>query len=239
MTSACARSRSCICRSRPRLSRATVIKVARAARRARSSSSARSASQDRELTVEAHTIRVDAGRAAAGVTERGQLTDLFELHDRLVRDLRRSPRRASRRPGRGRRSAPSRTTSRACSPTSPAARATFLETALQDHPAFERARLSLWEVRTDQGDHAAALAAIRPIPATSPLFARARFFAATSMLNLQRYDEAFETYGGLLANGRRRAPPDGPMRGAVEQQPRHHPDPPRRFRRRPARRSTS
>ena len=96
----------------------------------------------------------------------------------------------------------------------PAAQATFLETALQDYPGFERARLSLWEVRTDQGDHAAALAAVRPIPSTSSMFARARFFAATSMLNLQHYDDAFETYSGLLAVGTAGAA-DGPMRGAV------------------------
>jgi tetratricopeptide (TPR) repeat protein len=70
-------------------------------------------------------------------------------------------------------------------------------------------------VRTDQGDHEAALAAVRPIPARSDLSPRARFFAATSMLNLERYDDAFETFLGLLpAPG---TPPAAgrPTRGAV------------------------
>ena len=121
----------------------------------------------------------------------------------------------------------------------PAAKATFLETALQDFPAFERARLSLWEVRTDQGDHAAALAAARLIPSTSPLSARARFCAATSMLNLQRYDEAFETLTALAALAPAAGTVDSSMRGAVEQQSRRHPDPAGRLRRRPARRFIS
>jgi Tfp pilus assembly protein PilF len=167
--------------------------------------------RDRELTLEAHVIRVDAGRVRAPVTERGQLTDLFNLHDRLVRDLTPDA-SAATPPGPRPPLAAFEHYVKGLLATTPSDRATFLETALQDYPGFERARLSLWEVRTDQGDHAAALAAVRAIPATSPMFARARFLAATSMLNLQRYDDAFETYGGLLAGG---AAADGPMRGAV------------------------
>ncbi len=192
------------------LSRATVIKVAELLG-ARELIVGTFRVQDRELTIQAHAIRVDAGRARPSATERGQLTDLFELHDRLVRDL--TPEASSTptvalRPPLG----AFESYVKGLLAASPAARATFLETALQDAPAFERARLSLWEVRTDQGDHAAALTAIRGIPATSPLFARARFFAATSMLNLQRYDDAFETYGGLVAQAQGIEPA---LRGAV------------------------
>src|SRR5262249_9526243 len=146
--------------------------------------------QDRELSIQAHVIRVDAGRVRAPSSQKGQLTDLFDLHERLVRDL--SP------------EAPASTGAIPRPPlgafeyyvkgliaAKPAARATFLETAIQDYPGFDRARLALWDVRTDQGDHTAALAAVRPVAIGSPLFGRARFYAATSMLNLQRYDEAF------------------------------------------------
>jgi tetratricopeptide (TPR) repeat protein/TolB-like protein len=179
------------------LSRATVIKVAELLG-ARELIVGTFRVQDRELTIQAHAIRVDAGRARPSATERGQLTDLFELHDRLVRDL--TP-EASPTPTVALRPPLGAFESyvKGLLAASPAARATFLETALQDAPSFERARLALWEVRTNQGDHAAALTAIRGIPAASPLYARARFFAATSMLNLQRYDDAFETYGGLVA----------------------------------------
>ncbi|MEO7271694.1 MAG: tetratricopeptide repeat protein [Vicinamibacterales bacterium] len=179
------------------LSRATVIKVAELLG-ARELIVGTFRVQDRELTLRAHAIRVDAGRSRPSATARGQLTELFELHDRLVRDL--TPEAMSVAPAAGRPPLGAfESYIKGLLAASPAARATFLETALQDAPGFERARLALWEVRTDQEDHAAALTAIRGIPATSPLYARARFFAATSMLNLQRYDDAFETYGGLVA----------------------------------------
>jgi Tfp pilus assembly protein PilF/TolB-like protein len=179
------------------LSRATVIKVAELLG-ARELIVGTFRVQDRELTLQAHAIRVDAGRARPSATERGQLTELFELHERLVRDL--TPESSASAPAIGRPPLGAfESYIKGLLAGSPAARATFLETALQDAPSFERARLALWEVRTDQGDHAAALTAIRGIPASSPLYARARFFAATSMLNLQRYDDAFETYGGLVA----------------------------------------
>ena len=48
---------------------------------------------------------------------------------------------------------------------SPAAQATFLETAVKLFPGYDRAELALWGVRTDQDDHAAALAAVRAVPA--------------------------------------------------------------------------
>ena len=43
----------------------------------------------------------------------------------------------------------------------PASQAAFLEAALKLDPAYDRARLALWDARTAQGDHAAALAAAR------------------------------------------------------------------------------
>ena len=47
---------------------------------------------------------------------------------------------------------------------SPVSQASFLEAALRDAPRFDRARLALWEVRTEQADHVAALEAVRAVP---------------------------------------------------------------------------
>src|SRR5262249_49906404 len=77
----------------------------------------------------------------------------------------------------------------------PASQATFLESAIEEWPAFDRARLALWEVRSDQGDHAAALAAARGVQSGARLASRAAFFAGVSELRMQRYEEAF---GGFL-----------------------------------------
>ena len=205
-TSACARSRSCTCRSRRSLSRATVIKVGAARRRRRGRSSARSVldGDDADAST-AHSIRLDAGRLQPEVTERGQL-------DRSVRPLRAA--RAAARAARRRADPP-----RALRPPldafenyvkgllaeSPAAQATFLEAALRD-PRRSIARG--WRCGTSgptQGDHAAALAAARAVPAELAARSHARVSSpAMSLLELKRYDEAFETFKALVASRRRR-----------------------------------
>ena len=59
---------------------------------------------------------------------------------------------------------------------------------------YDRAELALWDVRTGQEDHQAALAAARAVPGTSPLSRRARFLAGVSLLDLKRHDEAFDAF---------------------------------------------
>jgi tetratricopeptide (TPR) repeat protein/TolB-like protein len=179
------------------LSRATIIKVAELLG-ARELVAGSFRVKDRELTVQAHVIRVDAGRAQPAVTAQGPLTELFGVHDRLVQALRpdsTAPSDAEQPPPLG----AFENYIKGLLAETPSSRADFLETAIREFPAFEAARLSLWEVRTDEGDHEAALAAIRGIQAASPFFGVARFYAATSMLNLERYDDAFETLSGLAA----------------------------------------
>ena len=142
-----------------------------------------------QITVRARPIRIDVGRADTEIVERGKSADLFAI-----------VKNASRRvvPG-GTDAAP------AASPTpqafeqyvkgllaeKPASQASFLEAALQLDPSYDRARLALWEVRTAQGDHAAALAAVRAVAATSSDSRRARFLSAVSMMALKQNDEAF------------------------------------------------
>jgi hypothetical protein len=86
----------------------------------------------------------------------------------------------------------------------PATAVNYLNAALKGQSSFDRARLALWRVYTDQGEHDRALAAIRPIPARSPWSGRARFLAGLSQIDLKRYDEAFATFKGWAR--RRRGP---------------------------------
>jgi tetratricopeptide (TPR) repeat protein len=147
------------------------------------------------LTVRLRPIQIDVGRAGDEVTERGELEDLFALATRAAR-------RAA--PGGDRDTA-------AASPSlqafeqyirgllveQPASQATFLETALKLDPSYDRARIALWEVRTAQGDHAAALAAVKHVAGSSPAARRARFLAAISMMGLNKYDDAFNALKAL------------------------------------------
>ena len=179
------------------LTRATVIKVGQLVGASEVIVGGYTVENDR-LAVEAHRIRIDVGRLQPDVTERAALDDLFGIFQRVARQLSPNSSGAS--------------TSRPAQPPlrafesyikgliaeNAATQATFLETAVREFSGFDRARLALWDVRHEQGDHAAALAAARSVTAESPLYSRARFRAAVSLLELKRYDESFDMFKKLL-----------------------------------------
>jgi tetratricopeptide (TPR) repeat protein len=144
------------------------------------------------LSVDAHSIRIDVGRLQPDVSERAPLKDLFGAYERLAQRLApesRAPDKAVRPPLDA-----FENYVKGLIAESPAVQATFLETAAKQYPGYDHAEIALWNVRTDQGDHDAALAAIRRVPGTSPLARRAQFLAAVSLLELKRYDEAFDVF---------------------------------------------
>ena len=141
------------------------------------------------LTVQARPIRIDVGRADAEVVERGSLADLFAVVQKAARRL---------VPGGSAAVDPPSPPLQAFEPfvrgllaEQPATQASFFEAALKAAPAYHRARLALWDVRNGQGDHTAALAAARAVPAGAPESRAARFRAAVSLIGLKQYDEAY------------------------------------------------
>jgi tetratricopeptide (TPR) repeat protein len=151
-----------------------------------------------ELTVDARRIRLDTGRIQQQVKERGSLRDLFELHDRVTRTLM----------GGAAASIPSQA---GLAPPLAAfeqyvkglvaeqadTQIKFQQAALAGFPGYDRPRLALWEVYTEQGDHAKALAAVQGVPSTSRLSRRARFLAGLSQIQVKKYDEAFALFKAL------------------------------------------
>ena len=79
----------------------------------------------------------------------------------------------------------------------PATAINYLNAALTRQPSFDRARIAMWDVYADEGDHQRALAAITPVPATSSWARQARFLAGLSQLNLKKYDDAYATFKAL------------------------------------------
>jgi tetratricopeptide (TPR) repeat protein/TolB-like protein len=178
------------------LSRATVIKVGQLLGASEVIAGSFRLEGD-ELIVDAHNIRIEVGRLESPITERAPLKDLFGIYDRLARRL----------SGGARRSRP------AVSPPPPGAfekyikgllaesaatQATFLESAITESAGFDQARLALWDVRTEQGDHSAALAAVKPVPATSPFASRAQLRIGLSLLELKDYPGAAGTFTKLI-----------------------------------------
>ena len=74
---------------------------------------------------------------------------------------------------------------------------TYLTAALDAQPGFDRARLALWDVYSQQGDHQRAADAVTTVAADSPLADRARFLLGLSQLRLGRNDDAYDTYTAL------------------------------------------
>jgi tetratricopeptide (TPR) repeat protein len=150
-----------------------------------------------ELIERARGVRLEAGRVQPEVVERAKLTDLMPVFDRLSAGLagaaapdapveQRIPLGAFEHYVKG------------LLAESAATRAKFLDEAIRQHPTFDRARLALWEVRSDEADHESALSVVRAIPGASPFNRRARFAIGLSLLELRRYDESFEAFKGLL-----------------------------------------
>jgi Flp pilus assembly protein TadD/TolB-like protein len=176
------------------LSRATVIKVGELVGAGQVIVGEVSVDGD-ALTVKARPIRIDVGRADAEITERGNLGDLFAIVQKVARRIVPGGTEVPAGP------APSLQAFeqyvKGLLAEQPASQAAFLEAALTLDPGYDRARLALWEVRTLQGDHPAALAAARAIGAGSPVARRAQFLAGVSLLSLKEYDEAFTVFRNL------------------------------------------
>lgn len=177
------------------LSRATVIKVGEIVGATEVIVGSFSVTGD-DLSVDVHALRIDVGRLEPEVKERAPLASIFTLFERVAGRLAPDSRAASGREARPPLDA-FENYIKGLVADSPAAQATFLETALRQYPRYDRAQLALWEVRTDQDDDAAALAAVRMVPESSRLYRRAKFLEGVSLLELKRFDEAFDTFKAL------------------------------------------
>jgi Flp pilus assembly protein TadD len=149
------------------------------------------------LVVRARTIRLDTGRISAELVERGPLNDLMNIFERLARRI-----------------APANVPDASLTQTypslpafeqyikgllaeAPASQIAFLTQAIKLYPAFQRARVALWDVHTALGEHKEALAIAKAVPASSPLSRQARFLAGVSMINLGQHQAAFDALTAL------------------------------------------
>jgi tetratricopeptide (TPR) repeat protein len=149
------------------------------------------------LGVHARAIALEAGRIQADVTERGPLPDLFAVVERVAQKL-----------------LPLRMASASTAITPPPiaafeayvkgllARKTdtavnFLNLALKTDPTYDRARLALWDVYTEAGEHERALEAVRAVPPTSRWARRAKFAIGLSSIGLKKLDDAFTAFKSI------------------------------------------
>jgi tetratricopeptide (TPR) repeat protein len=143
------------------------------------------------LVVRARAIAIESGRVGHDAAERGPVPQVFVTFDRIARQI--AP--SGTQPGQVERPHPLlaafESYIRGLLTEVPSAAISYLNQALAAEPTFDRARLALWDVYSDQGDHARAVEAVLPVAANSPWSHRAKFLAALSYLDLNQYDEAF------------------------------------------------
>jgi tetratricopeptide (TPR) repeat protein len=150
------------------------------------------------VTIHARPIRLDTGRRFPEITETGALTELFETFARAARRL--LPDSV----------VPTSEMERAHPPLAafeeyikgavaenPSTQIVFFKEALRYAPDFHQARLALWSVYTEQGEHRQALDIVQQVPSTHPLSRQARFRAALSTMSLGRHAEAIDLFTAL------------------------------------------
>ena len=153
------------------------------------------------LRIRARLVRLAAGREMPVVSEEAPLEEIFALLGRVATRL-------STHTGRFRPSATSvaplpletfESYVKGLVAATPAAQRRFLESALRQAPTDARILLALWNVRTAQGEHESALASASAVPSDSPAYRRARFAVALSLVELRRFDGAYQTLTNLAA----------------------------------------
>jgi len=150
------------------------------------------------VTIHARATRLDTGRRFSQVSETGPLNELFEIFARAARrllpdsvvpmsDMERGhpPLAAFEEYIKG------------AVAENPSTQIVFLKESLRYAPDFQQARLALWNVYNEQGEHRQALDIAQQVPSTGPLSREARFRAALSTMSLGRYAEAIDRFTAL------------------------------------------
>lgn len=151
-----------------------------------------------ELTVRARTIRLDTGRMSPELVERGSLADIFAIYGRIARRIApESPVSPAQMEEGHPPLAAFEQYIKGVLAEAPAMQIASLTEALRIAPAFQRARLALWHVHNEQGDHQLALSSVKQVPPDDRLARQARFLGGISMLQLGQYQDAFNVFSDL------------------------------------------
>jgi Flp pilus assembly protein TadD len=150
------------------------------------------------LTIHARPTRLDTGRRFSEVSETGPLTDLFEIFARAARRLLPDSAVPMSEMERGHPPlAAFEEYIKGAVVENPATQIVFLKESLRYSPDFQQARLALWNVYNEQGEHRQALDIVQQVPSNHPLSRDARFRAALSTMSLGRYAEAIDRFTAL------------------------------------------
>lgn len=151
------------------------------------------------LTVHARLIHLTSGADGPVVEDAGELADVFAVLDRIADRLAGATGRL-----RPERSAPAplalgtfENYVKGLVAATPTAQQRFLESAVRDAPTDPRILMALWNVYTAQGVHERALASANAVRPDAAAYRQARFAVALSMIELRRFDGAWQALTAL------------------------------------------
>jgi tetratricopeptide (TPR) repeat protein len=147
--------------------------------------------------VRARAISLDTGRLESDVLERGPLADLYAIVDRIAERIVSSPAAPSTLGSTRPPVAAFENYIKGLLAEAPETAIAYLNAALKISPAFDQARLALWDVYSDQGNYVQALEIVQAVAPDSAWAQRAHFLAGLAELNLKKFDDAFATYKSL------------------------------------------
>ena len=180
------------------LSRASTIRVGHAVAAALVVSGTVSTSGD-QLTARARAVRLDSGRLLPEVSASGPIADLFGVFGRLAQQLRGSEQPP---PALGDRVPPTPQVFelyvKGLVAETPSTALAFLEQTLKASPAFDRARLAIWDLHSEASEHQKALDTARAVRPESRFAREGRFRRSLSLMQLKRFDDALETLRAML-----------------------------------------
>jgi Tfp pilus assembly protein PilF len=143
------------------------------------------------ISVSTQSIRLETGQLEHDFVEAGPLDDLFSIFERIGKRV--ATAGASATPPARPALAVFENYVKGLVANGTPAKVRYLEAAIKLDPTFDRARMALWHVHHDEGNGQVALVTAAAIPETSPMYARARFSVALSLIQLNRLDDAFAT----------------------------------------------
>jgi tetratricopeptide (TPR) repeat protein len=146
-----------------------------------------------KLRVRVRLIRLGPGSERPSVEDAATLPEIFTLFDRVSRRVADTTGRLRPRTTRATPHLPLEAFElyiKGLVAGTPAVEQRFLESAMRIAPTDSRIQLELWNVYSAQDLDDRALEAANTVPGTSPLFRRARFAVAQSLIALKRFDGA-------------------------------------------------
>lgn len=168
------------------------------------------------LDVRARLVHLVTGAEGPVVVDSGELADIFQIFARVSERLASSTGRL--RPGHAALAPLALETFesyvKGLVASTPTAQQRFLEAAVRAAPADPRILMALWDVYSAQGDHERALASANAVSTDAAVYPQARLAVALSLVELKRFDGAWDTLDALYDAGQ--APAVSSLLGVVQ-----------------------